>query len=392
MFEQLEKKFYETYGKSNFPVKAFFVPGRVNLIGEHIDYCGGKVLPATLQMATYAIARKTGDSIVRMKSTFRDKQVDFSVESIKYASENDWGNYPMGVFNEYASRCSTLEGAEILFYGNIPGGGLSSSASLEICTALIIESLNSCKLDKDPLENRKQMAWLCQHAENTFNGVNCGIMDQAAIALGKEKKAILMDCSNLDISYVDMELGEHEIIIMDSCKKRTLAASKYNERRQETEQALEILQNHFEITNLCDLTIEQLPQVLEQLDSDLLKIRTRHVITENNRVLKAYKALGNNDLKAFGELMNDSHLSLKNDFEVTGIELDSLFNNSIRLPGVLGARMTGGGFGGCAIALVNKKQSTAFKAQIEKLYTEEIGYPPKFYSTKIGYEAKECVF
>ena len=390
MFEKLKKEFYETFGNSDFPIKAFFVPGRVNLIGEHIDYCGGKVLPATLQMATYAIARRSGDKIVKMRSTSKDNHVTFSTDSIKYAPENDWGNYPMGVFNEYGSKFPLLEGSEILFHGNIPGGGLSSSASLEICTALIIESLNSYPLEKDYLENRKQMAWLCQHAENTFNGVNCGIMDQAAIALGKEKKAILMDCSNLDISYVDMELGDYEIIIMDSCKKRTLATSKYNERRQETEQSLEILQNHYDIKNLCDLTKSQLPQVLEYLNGDLLKKRTRHVISENDRVLKAYEALKCHDLSTFGQLMNESHLSLKNDFEVTGIELDCLYSNSVQLPGVLGARMTGGGFGGCAIALVHKDHCAVFKEQMEKRYTQEIGYPPMFYSTKIGYEAKEC--
>jgi galactokinase len=390
MFEKLKKEFYASYGDSDFPVKAFFSPGRVNLIGEHIDYCGGKVLPASLQMATYAIARKTGSKNIKMRSTSRENEVILSSESIIYAQENDWGNFPMGVFKEYQSKCPYLEGAEILFHGDIPGGGLSSSASLEVCTALIIESLNSFSLDKGHLENRKQMAWLCQHAENTFIGVNCGIMDQAAIALGKKDKAILMDCSNLDINYVDLNLGDYEIIIMDSCKKRALTASKYNERRQQTEQSLAILQKHFDIENLCDLTIEQLPKVLELLDNDLLRKRTRHVITENNRVLEAYAALKNNNLIAFGKLMNGSHLSLKDDYEVTGVELDSLFKHSIQLPGVLGARMTGGGFGGCAIALIHKDQTILFKKQIEERYTKEIGYPPEFYATKIGFEAREC--
>lgn len=390
MFEKLITSFYSAYGESDFPIKAFFAPGRVNLIGEHIDYCGGKVLPASLQMATYAIARKTTGNTIKMRSTSRENEVIFSSDAVSYAPENDWGNYPMGVFKEYQDKCPELVGTEILFHGDIPGGGLSSSASLEVCTALIIESLNTLTLDKDPLENRKQMAWLCQHAENTFNGVNCGIMDQAAIALGKKDKAILMDCSNLDIKYVDLNLGDYEIIIMDSCKKRTLAASKYNERRQETEASLAILKKHFDIENLCDLIIEQLPEVLTLLNNECLKKRTRHVISENNRVLEAYAALKNKDIIAFGKLMNGSHLSLKDDYEVTGVELDSLFKHSIEVPGVLGARMTGGGFGGCAIALVSKDQMTQFKKQVAERYTKEIGYPPEFYATRIGFEAREC--
>jgi len=239
------------------------------------------------------------------------------------------------------------------------------------------------------LQNRKKMAWLAQHSKNHFMGLNCGIMDQASIALGKRGHALLMDCRNLEIQYVPIELGEYGLVIGNTCKERKLVDSKYNERRAEVESALKIIQQQFPVTNLCEITIHELEQALALLEDKVLIRRMSHVISENNRVLKSVRALKNNQLEWFGKLLTASHQSLKEDYEVTGKELDTLVAASLEQPKVLGAKMTGAGFGGCMIALIHKDHVEDFKENVTVIYEKEMGYPPEFHETLIGPGASE---
>ncbi len=389
IFQKLEKIFELTFGQSPEKRQWFFAPGRVNLIGEHIDYCGGFVLPAALQMGTYAVARKTASSEIVMESTLMDNRVSFPTNAPVFLKSDGWGNYPKGVFAEYLNRGVLSQGLEILFHGDLPGGGLSSSASIEVCAALMIETFNQFHLSSEDLQNRKKIAWLCQHSENHFNGINCGVMDQGAVALGKKDHALLMDCRNLAIEYIPIDLGEYSLLIGNTCKARKLTDSKYNERRAEVERALAIIQKHQSVENLCEIKISDLENTLNLLDDPILIKRTRHIISENNRVHEAVDSLKKGRLTLFGQKLIASHQSLKNDYEVTGKELDTLVETGLSQPGVLGARMTGGGFGGCMIALVHQTQVEAFKKNVTEIYETQIGYPPEFYQTIAGPGAGE---
>ncbi|MBF0279174.1 MAG: galactokinase [SAR324 cluster bacterium] len=389
VFQTLEELFRESFGNSHEETRWFFAPGRVNLIGEHIDYCGGSVLPAALQMGTFAVARRKESAEIVLESTSMENRVSFCADDPVYLESDGWGNYPKGIFAEYHQRDVPGQGLEILYHGNIPGGGLSSSASIEVCTAFIIETLNQFRLDSDTLQNRKEIARLCQHSENHFNGMNCGVMDQAAVALGKKGHAILMDCSDLAIEYVPFELGDYALLIGNTCKVRKLTNSKYNERRAEVEKALALVQKHRPVNHLCELKMGELESTLGLLPDPILKRRTRHIITENNRVHEAVDALRVGQLNLFGQLLIESHQSLKDDFEVTGQELDTLVEASLAQKGVLGARMTGGGFGGCMIALVHHQQIEAFKHNVSAHYQSKIGYFPEFYQTIAGSGANE---
>lgn len=388
-FQTLQTQFEEAFGKSNEELRFFFAPGRVNLIGEHIDYCGGKVLPATIQRGTYAIARRSSNAQMVLKSMQMENKVTFSPQHPTFLESDGWGNFPKGIVAEYLERGISCEGLEVLFHGNISGGGLSSSASLEVCMALILEAFSNIHLDADPFENQKQIAWLCQHSENTFNGLNCGIMDQGAIALGRSEQAMLMDCRTLDVEYIPVELGDYRILIGNTCKPRSLIESKYNERRSETEQALALLQTQFSIETLCELPPAQLQTALSLLEDPILKKRTRHIVLENHRVHLASQALSEGNLSSFGQLLVESHDSLRDDYEVTGPELDALVSASLDQPGVLGARMTGAGFGGCMIALVAENQIESFIHNVTRQYQEAIGYVPEFHETLVGPGAHE---
>lgn len=388
-FKQLEPQFFQQFGESSEPIRYFFSPGRINLIGEHIDYCGGKVFPASIQMGTFAIARKTDQPNIVMKSTAMENLVSFPVEKPVFDEADGWGNYPKGIFAEYRERGVVSTGLEILFYGNVAGGGLSSSASIQVCTATVIEAYNNFHLEIDSFANKQQIAWLCQHSENHFNGLNCGIMDQGAIALGQNEKAMLMDCRNLDIEYIPVELGDYRLLIGNTCKPRKLVESKYNERREETEKSLELLKPHFSIEHLCDLSMNQLESALTIVTDPILQKRTRHIVSENHRVHQAAEALKQGKLQEFGTLLKASHDSLRDDYEVSGIELDTLVAASLEHSGVLGARMTGAGFGGCMIALVHQDQIEHFKPTVSQAYESVIGYKPEFYETTVGPGAHE---
>jgi galactokinase len=376
----LKSNFTEVFKKDCESV--FFSPGRVNLIGEHTDYNGGNVFPCALTIGTYAVVAKRDDKKVLVHSlNFKDLGViEFSLDNMVNEKEHDWANYPKGVIKTFENHGYNIPtGFEIIFYGNIPNGsGLSSSASLEVLMGTILnESFN---LNIDMVDIVK----MCQEAENKFIGVNCGIMDQFAIGMGKEGCAMLLDCNTLKYSYSKLDLNGYKIVIGNTNKKRGLADSKYNERRSECEDALAEIQTVKNITALGELTEEEFEEVKKCISDPTKTKRAKHAVYENQRTLKAVKALEDNNLELFGKLMNASHVSLRDDYEVTGIELDTLVGLAWEIEGVIGARMTGAGFGGCTVSIVKEDCIENFKETIRVKYKEKIGYEPDFYVVSIS--------
>lgn len=367
----------------------FFSPGRVNLIGEHTDYNGGHVFPCALSFGTYAIMAKRNDRKVRLYSmNFEDLGIiEFDLDNMVYDKAHDWANYPKGVIKTFENHGHKTEhGFDILFYGNIPNGaGLSSSASLEVLMAVIINDLNNFDLDMI------SMVKMCQEAENKFIGVNCGIMDQFSICMGTEGCAILLDCNTLEYRYSKINMDGYKIVIGNTNKKRGLADSKYNERRSECESALAQIQTVKNINSLGELTEEEFEEVKNVITDPIVRKRAKHAVYENQRTLKAVKALENNDLLLFGKLMSESHISLRDDYEVTGKELDTLVSLAWEMPGVIGARMTGAGFGGCTVSIVKEENVQYFIDTITEKYTEIIGYAPDFYVANISDGARKLL-
>lgn len=384
--EALLKSFKDIYGDKE-EIRIFQSPGRVNLIGEHIDYNGGLVFPCALDFGTIAIVRKREDSIVNLASTNFDLKVEVDLNDLVYKEVDDWANYPKGVMKIMRDHGYTLGGMDILISGNIPNGaGLSSSASLEVLIGEIINVIfNKSSIDM------VEIVKMSQEAENKFVGVNCGIMDQFAVGMGKSKKAILLNCATLEYKYADVELGDYKIVLMNTNKRRALNESKYNERRAECDKVLEIINSKRDnkIENLCDLSMQELEIFRSSIQDEILIKRVTHVIGENERVKDAFEALNKGELNKFGELLTESHNSLRDLYEVTGIELDTLAEEAIKIRGCLGARMTGAGFGGCAIALVKSENEEEFIAKLTEVYTNKIGYAPSFYSSGIGNGACE---
>lgn len=376
----LKSNFTEVFKKDSESV--FFSPGRVNLIGEHTDYNGGNVFPCALTIGTYAIVTKRDDKKVLLHSlNFKDLGViEFSLDNMVYEKEHDWANYPKGVIKTLENHGFKAEnGFEILFYGNIPNGsGLSSSASLEVLMGTILNESFNFKIDMVDIVK------MCQEAENKFIGVNCGIMDQFAVGMGKENCAILLDCNTLNYSYSKLNLDGYKIVIGNTNKKRGLADSKYNERRSECEDALAKIQTVKNITALGELTEEEFEQVKDCIGDPIKTKRAKHAVYENQRTLKAVKALEDNNLELFGKLMNESHISLRDDYEVTGIELDTLVELAWEAEGVVGSRMTGAGFGGCTVSIVKDECIDKFKETLTTKYKEKIGYEPDFYVVSIS--------
>ena len=367
----------------------FFSPGRVNLIGEHTDYNGGHVFPCALSFGTYGIISKRNDRKVRLYSmNFEDLGIiEFDLDNMVYDKAHDWANYPKGVIKTFENHGHKTEhGFDILFYGNIPNGaGLSSSASLEVLMAVIINDLNNFNLDMI------SMVKMCQEAENKFIGVNCGIMDQFAIGMGTEGCAILLDCNTLEYRYSKINMEGYKIVIGNTNKKRGLADSKYNERRSECETALAQIQTVKNINSLGELTEEEFEEVKNVITDPIVRKRAKHAVYENQRTLKAVKALENNNLLLFGKLMSESHISLRDDYEVTGKELDTLVSLAWEMPGVIGARMTGAGFGGCTVSIVKEENVQYFIDTITEKYTEIIGYAPDFYVANISDGARKLL-
>ena len=367
IWEPVLAKFKELFGDEG-EIGVYFAPGRVNMIGEHTDYNGGHVFPCALTIGTYGVARKRDDKKLRFYSmNFENLGVlESSVEGLKPEKEADWTNYPKG-------------GMDLVLFGNIPNGsGLSSSASVEVLTGFILRDMFGFDV------TNQDLALIGQYSENKFNGVNCGIMDQFAIAMGKAGHAIFLDTATLKYEYAPIRLENAKIVISCSNKKRGLGDSKYNERRSECETALAELQKVVKINALGDLTEAQFEQYQDAITSPVCQKRAKHAVYENQRTIKAVEALQNNDVALFGKLMNDSHISLRDDYEVTGIELDTLVEEAWKIDGVIGSRMTGAGFGGCTVSIVKDDAVDAFIEKVGTAYKNKIGYAADFYVVEIG--------
>ncbi|MDT8858844.1 galactokinase [Alkalihalobacillus sp. MEB130] len=376
----LTEKFDQLFPASNKEKRLFFAPGRVNLIGEHTDYNGGYVFPAALTIGTEMVIREREDRTFHLASTNFEQRVSFTLDELTYDKEDDWGNYPKGIIKELINEGVSLTGADILYEGTIPNGaGLSSSASIGMVTAFGLATLAQATL------SRVDLAKLCQRMENHFIGVNSGIMDQYAVGLCKEKHAIYLNTMTMHAEDVPLELHGHKIVITNTNKRRGLADSKYNERRSQCEEALRRIQvKKPTVQTLSDLTTADLPEMEELIGDELLYRRAKHVVTENKRTNGAKEALQNGDLAIFGKLMIGSHLSLKEDYEVTGNELDALFEAQRKVDGCVGTRMTGAGFGGCTVSLVKAEAVDSFKKQVEEEYVNETGLTPTFYICEAG--------
>ncbi|MDR0297746.1 MAG: galactokinase [Streptococcaceae bacterium] len=377
----LTEKFDAIFG-DHASVDYFFSPGRVNLIGEHTDYNGGYVFPASITIGTTGLARKRTDKRVRLYSLNFEAMgvIEFDVSDLTKISGN-WANYVKGMISVMRAAGYTIDsGFELLVQGEIPtASGLSSSASLELLVGIMLEDLFSLDV------TRLELVKFGKQTENEFIGVNSGIMDQFAIGFGEIGKAILLDCNTLNYELVPAEFGDNVVVIMNTKKPHDLVDSKYNERVAETQEALKRLQvGGLKISTLGELTNEEFEANTQLIGDETLIKRARHAVHENQRTKEAKAALTAGNLEAFGKMLNASHASLKNDYEVTGIELDTLAETAQSVPGVLGARMTGGGFGGCAIALVKKSEVDALIATVGKTYEEKIGYPAEFYVASIG--------
>lgn len=369
------------------PEHAYFAPGRINLIGEHIDYNGGLVFPAPITLGTYALVSRRDDTLVKAYSmNFKDLGlITFDLNNLTYDPAHDWVNYIKGVAKMLAEEGTPVpSGLNIVVFGDIPNGsGLSSSASLEMLTTYIFKDLFNFNLS--PVDS----ALLGKKVENLYIGVNSGIMDQFAIALGKKDHAVLLNCENLDYGYFPIKLEDHCIVIMNTNKRRELADSKYNERRSECESALSKLQTVLNVPNLCSIVLADL-EAHKNLLTEVEYRRAHHVITENERVKQATECLKANNLEEFGKLLNASHTSLCHDYEVTGKELDALVEAAWEAPGIVGARMTGAGFGGCSLAIVEKDSAEAFTKYVDAKYVDAIGYEASFYIASIG-DGPTCI-
>jgi galactokinase len=375
----LRDEFFRLYGdRENEPV-LFYSPGRVNLIGEHTDYNGGYVFPCALDFGTTLLVRKTGGSEMRMNSLNFPGEVVIHIALNYMPVPKSWTNYPVGVVNEFARNGIGAPGMEMLFMGDIPNGaGLSSSASIEMVTAVALNELTGSGLEM------MEMVRMAQKAENGFVGMNCGIMDQFAVGFGKKDHAINLNCDTLEYRYAPLNLGDRRLVITNTNKRRGLTDSKYNERRSECEMAVTLISDHRPVKNLSELTVTDLWMLDSYITDPVVRKRAKHVITENGRTLDAIKALENNDITLLGRLMNESHDSLCTDYEVTGTELDTLVYEGRKLPGVIGTRMTGAGFGGCTVSIVESRHTDEFIRRLGEIYTSRTGLTADFYLPGIG--------
>ncbi|MGC1391430.1 MAG: galactokinase [Bacteroidales bacterium] len=373
------EKFFEKYGNRNDKPFLFFSPGRVNLIGEHTDYNGGYVFPCALNYGTYLLIRKIKGNTLKFSTINFSDDHAAELNGLFPNTGKKWINYPVGVINEFIKKGIKLSGLEFLYYGDVPNGaGLSSSASIEMVTAVALNEFFHASFDTLDLVK------MSQKAENEFVGMNCGIMDQFAVGFGKKDHAIFLNCDTLYYENVPLILTDCSLIITNTNKRRGLTDSKYNERRSECDKAVELLQFYKHIRNLSEIKSEEINILETYIKDPIIRKRAKHVISENGRVIEAVNVLKNNNIVRFGELMNQSHDSLRNDYEVTGIELDTLVHEGRKLPGVIGTRMTGAGFGGCTVSIVRKADSTKFMIELSKIYQKKTGLVPDFYHPEIG--------
>jgi galactokinase len=374
-------KFKELYGADG-DIRVYFAPGRVNLIGEHTDYNGGHVFPCALTIGTYMAARKRDDRKVRFYSMNFEKLgiVERSLDDMTPDKNGCWTNYPLGVIWAFDGRgMKPQTGLDIAIYGNIPNGsGLSSSASLEVVTGYMLKDFFGFDV------SGQDLALIGQYSENNFNGCNCGIMDQFASAMGKKDNAIFLDTADLSYTYAPVKLDGAKIVVTNSLVKHSLVTSAYNDRRNESAQALADLQQVCGISSLGELTDEEFDKYASSIKDETNRRRGKHAVYENQRTIKAVEALKNNDIETFGKLMNASHVSLRDDYETSCEECDILVEEAWKIPGVIGSRITGGGFGGCTVSLVKDEAIDTFKEKLTEAYKERVGKTPEFYVVEIG--------
>ncbi len=384
--QELKAEFLKRFSGDEEGIRFFTSPGRVNLIGEHTDYNGGFVFPAALSMGTVIVARPRTDGKFRMQATDLDIVVEGDIATIQDYKNLEWGNYQFGIADELMKAGYNVVGADMLYYDTIPhGGGLSSSAAIEVATAIAMAMMGG-KTEVDNVE----MAKLGQKAENNYIGVNCGIMDQFASAMGKKNHAIYLNCKDLSYKLVPLALDGMKIVISNTNKKRSLATSKYNERRSECEQGLELLQTVIpNITCLGDVSYAEFEKHKDVITNEVVRRRVEHVISEDDRVLQSIEALNKGDMVTFGKLMTASHNSLRDNYEVTGVELDTLVEEALKIDGVLGSRMTGAGFGGCTVSIVKDENVDEFIKVVGENYTNKIGYAPSFYVSEVSDGGRE---
>ena len=381
MKKMILDKFAEVFG-DNQGAKAYFAPGRVNLIGDHTDYNGGHVFPCALTLGTYGVARKREDNKLRFYSMNFDSLgvIESSLEELNPGEGENWTAYPKGVIWAFGEKgMQVTKGMDLLLFGNIPNGsGLSSSASVEVLTGFILRDFFGFDV------TNQDLALIGQYSENKYNLVNCGIMDQFAIAMGKKDHAIFLDTATLSFEYAPVKLEGAKVVIACSNKKRGLVDSKYNERRSQSEAALKELQKVVDIETLGDLDEETFEKHQDAIADTVCRKRAKHAVSENQRTIQAVEALKQNDIELFGKLMSESHVSLRDDYETSCDETDLLVAEAWKNPGVLGSRITGGGFGGCTVSIVKDKAVEQFKEQIGKVYLEKVGYAADFYVVDIG--------
>ncbi len=381
MKEKVLQKFEELFGSAD-GVNVYFAPGRVNMIGEHTDYNGGHVFPCALTIGTYMAARKRDDRKLCFYSMNFEKSgiLESSIDGIKPEESAEWTNYPKGVMWAFAGRGFLMDrGLDIVIYGNIPAGsGLSSSASLEVVTGYMLKDLYGFAV------SNIDIALIGQYSENNFNGMNCGIMDQFASAMGKKDNAIFLNTADLSYEYAPLVLDGAKILITNSNVKHKLVDSKYNERRSECETALKELQEVVGINTLGDLTEEQFETYQSAIQDEIRRRRAKHAVYENQRTIRAVEALKKKDIALFGELMNASHVSLRDDYEVSCEEIDVLAEEAWKIDGVIGSRITGGGFGGCTVSIVKDEAVDTFIARVGTAYKKRTGIEADFYVVDIG--------
>ncbi|MBQ9333950.1 MAG: galactokinase [Lachnospiraceae bacterium] len=382
MQQTVYEKFKELFGAEG-DIRTYFAPGRVNLIGEHTDYNGGHVFPCALTIGTYAAARKREDRVIRFYSiNLSDKGViETSLDDLTPADEAGWTNYPKGVIWAFIGRGYAIEtGFDMVIIGDIPAGsGLSSSASLEVLTGFMLRDLYGFNQ-----VTNVDLAQIGQYSENNYNGMNCGIMDQFASAMGKKDNAIFLDCNTLDYEYAPIVLDGYKIVVTNSKVKHSLVDSAYNDRRSSCEKALSELKTVIDIDSLGALTEEEFEKHKSAIADPVRVRRAHHAVYENRRTIKAVEALKRGDLTEFGKLMNESHISLRDDYETSCAEVDVLVDAAWSCDGCLGSRITGGGFGGCSVSIVRDDAIDTFKDTLTKAYKEKCDMVPEFYVVSVG--------
>ncbi len=388
---ELKKRFINIYQGDEAGIRVFTSPGRVNLIGEHTDYNGGYVFPAALTLSSTIIARPRNDRMINLVATDLGIQVQGSLDRLEEYKDLKWGNYQLGVADELQKAGYRLTGCDLLYHDTVPlGAGLSSSAAIEVATAVALVSLGSFAFGIEQPVDMVQMALICQKAENNYAGVNCGIMDQFASAMGKAGHAISLNCKDLSYMYVPLDLSGYRIVIANTNKKRGLADSKYNERRSQCEAAYEVLNKFLpKASCLGDISMDDFNRFKYEIKDPVVRKRAEHVIAENDRVLRSVEALNNGDIELFGKYMIASHDSLRDLYEVTGPELDALVEEALKIDGVAGSRMTGAGFGGCTVSIVTEDVVDRFIEEVGKGYTARTGLVASFYVSEIGDGGRE---